>query len=96
MDWIIWMMAIIGHIGIWCVVFNQVHATAWPRPTRKSSEKFILFAVAAPLLVVAIFAIARQTIGFEEILTVSLFYWYAMICVVLACFFVLQWVYRKY
>ena len=96
MDWIIWMMAIIGHIGIWCVVFNQVHATAWPRPTRKSSEKFILFAVAAPLLVVAIFAIARQTIGFAEILTVSLFYWYAMICVVLACFFVLQWVYRKW
>ncbi|MFK7770393.1 MAG: metallophosphoesterase [Mariniblastus sp.] len=96
MDLIKWMMVIIGHLGLWCVVFNQVHATAWPRPTRKSSEKLIILAVGLPLLWIALVAILRRSIAFESVFFVPGSSIYAYLCLALSFFFVLRWVYRKY
>ena len=49
MEWIILILGTIGHVGLWCVVFNRVHATAFPRNFRKFSEKAILVIVFAPM-----------------------------------------------
>lgn len=40
------IIALLGHIGVWCTIFNLVHATAWPRPVRKSLEAIIYLSVA--------------------------------------------------
>ncbi len=37
--------ALVGHLGIWCAVFNQVHATGWPRWLRKTTEKLTYLTV---------------------------------------------------
>ncbi len=33
---------VIGHLGFWCTVFNQIHATRCPRSARKGSELLTL------------------------------------------------------
>ena len=40
------IIALLGHIGIWCTIFNLVHATAWPRRIRKCFEAVIYLSVA--------------------------------------------------
>jgi uncharacterized protein len=37
--------SLLGHIGIWCTIFNLVHATAWPRWLRKSFEAGIYLSI---------------------------------------------------
>jgi hypothetical protein len=49
MDWFYWPLALIGHIGLWCVIFNRTHATAWPRAWRKLIEKAIILVVLLPI-----------------------------------------------
>jgi len=47
---IVFLMAVIGHVGIWCAVYNQVHATRWTRRVRKLCEK-VIYVVVVGLLV---------------------------------------------
>lgn len=49
MDWFLWPLILLGHVGFWCFFFNRTHATAWPRPWRKGIEKFVLAVVFLPL-----------------------------------------------
>ncbi len=32
----------IGHLAVWCMIFNQIHATLCPRSARKGSELLTL------------------------------------------------------
>jgi predicted MPP superfamily phosphohydrolase len=50
MNWILWIIGWLGHIGIWATVFNQIHATAVPKNSRKLSEIVILVIVGLPIL----------------------------------------------
>ena len=50
LDWLKWIFALIGHIGLWCAVFNQIHATAFPRRHRKISELVIYNIILWPML----------------------------------------------
>jgi hypothetical protein len=50
MNWILWFFGWIGHVGIWATIFNQLHATAIPKRSRKLSEKAILAIVFLPIL----------------------------------------------
>ena len=49
MDWMNWIAVLIGHIGLWCFIFNRTHATAWPRTWRKLIEKAVNLIVFLPL-----------------------------------------------
>lgn len=40
------IILLLGHLAIWCTVYNQLHATAWPRPSRKFLEKIIYLVTA--------------------------------------------------
>lgn len=95
MDWVQWILAFIGHLGLWCVIFNRVHATALPRSTRKLSEKFVIAAVAIPILCSVIWMLRCGSVSFDE----EIFHWsscgYAYACVLLGVFFVSRWIWRK-
>lgn len=43
-----WLIAYIGHAGLWCELFNRLHATALPRWGRKGSEYVCLFMLVVP------------------------------------------------
>jgi len=47
---VLWLLCFVGHLGIWCLVFNRIHATALPRKFRKQSEKVIAPIVVLPFL----------------------------------------------
>lgn len=38
----LWLLGLIGHLGLWAALFNQIHSTACPRQTRKLSEKLLI------------------------------------------------------
>lgn len=44
-----WIAVLIGHIGLWCFIFNRTHATAWPRTWRKLIEKAVILIVFLPI-----------------------------------------------
>ncbi len=50
----IWIAILIGHIGLWCFIFNRTHATAWPRTWRKLIEKAIILIVFIPIGLVSL------------------------------------------
>lgn len=95
MDLIKWMIGLIGHIGLWCVVFNRIHATSWPRSTRKLSEKAILMAVALPIAWVASLLCLRKSLDFNSIADSPYAFFYLYGCILLGLFFVCRWVWRK-
>ena len=96
MEMIKWISASIGHIGLWCVLFNLIHATAWPRSTRKYSEKLILLAVVLPFVWIATLLLMRGSLSFEALSSHPLTFVYSYGCILLGCFFVLRWMYRKF
>lgn len=49
-DVFLWILSLVGHLGLCCFLFNRIHATALPRSTRKSTEKLILLMAGLPLL----------------------------------------------
>ncbi len=51
---LLFVFAVFGHIGLWCGIFSQVHATRWTRPTRKVLEKLIFLATAGLLLLMSL------------------------------------------
>ena len=95
MDWILWLLGGIGHIGFWCVVFNRIHATAWPRPSRKATEKGIILAVVLPLAWVVSILVKAQSFATGILSKYPLTQAYFYACVLLGCFFVVCWAWRK-
>lgn len=96
MNWLIGILALIGHIGSWCVVFNRIHATAWPRWTRKLSERLIALAVFAPLIGLVIWwgtsGGAAITDSIERWLALRIVLW---ACAILGAVFAAHWLWHR-
>ncbi|MGY8749135.1 MAG: metallophosphoesterase [Pirellulales bacterium] len=95
MEWIILITGTIGHVGLWCVVFNRVHATAFPRKLRKLSEKAILAIVFAPLFWIFFLTIQIPVSPFANAISLPLIEYYFYGSVGLGFLFVVRWIYRK-
>ncbi len=95
MEWNTLILGTIGHVGLWCVVFNRVHATAFTRKIRKFSEKAILVIVFAPLFWAFYLRIRIPGNTFPDVISPPLitFYYYAVVG--LGWLFVIRWLYRK-
>lgn len=96
MDWILWLLGFIGHIGLWCVVFNRTHASAWPRPSRKATEKGIFLAVLLPLVWIVSLLVTQGKFSTQAIATFSLTNLYFWCCVLLGLFFTGNWCWRRF
>lgn len=89
-----WLLCFVGHVGLWCVAFNRIHATALPRRFRKQTEKVIIPIVVFPILyVIAKFVFWFQ---FEFGSVYGAFRIYMFVCVGLGLFFSGRWFSRKY
>ena len=89
-----WVLALIGHVGLWCVVFNRIHATALPRRIRKQTEKIIVPIVVFPVLLVCANMAFWYAFKFESNYLLIRIYLFG--CVGLGVFFVARWVHRRY
>lgn len=96
-DILAWVLSFTGHLGLWCVGYNRVHATAWPRRRRKVSEKVVLLAIALPAVWVLSVWFMRQTISFGAIYDVSrIAHTYGVICLWMGVYFVFRFCFRKF
>ncbi len=68
-DVVLWLLALMGHIGLWCAIFNQLHATAFPRPHRKISEVLIYLVILLPLAFAIIWLFMQGWVPFRELPT---------------------------
>ena len=97
MDYALWAVLIVGHLAIWCVVFNRIHATAFPRHIRKLTEKLIIVAVLLGFLWFALLAIFHETISITEIVRrVFISRLYLAASFIAGVYFILRWVARKF
>ena len=96
MDLIKWMMGFIGHVGFWCVIFNQVHASSLPRSSRKISEKLILLSIAIPIAWIAHLLNRQETVRFDKLTEYPVTFFYVVGCMMLGIYFVCHWVWRKF
>ena len=91
-----WSFSFLGHLAIWCVIYNHVHATAFPRKWRKGSEKLVLVFVLVPALWVLYHLVQMRTIEFHRFAEVSeSAYWYGYACILIGIFFSARWLVRK-
>ena len=96
MAWMLFPVVILGHIGIWCAVYNQTHATAMPRKTRKAIEKLVVLF----LIVVFGLMVYRRVRGFgfdaEAWAHVPALFAYEICCLAAGAFLLLRWIHRKF
>lgn len=82
----------IGHLAFWSMVFNQVHATAWPRRSRKISEKIIYLTVIG----LGVLLVGSQwffsTSGYWFYQALRGYFWF---CFAVSWIFIVRWLYRK-
>ena len=96
MDLLLWPLAFIGHLGSWCVIYNQTHATNWPRKIRKRIEKVVILAVQIPFFWIVLQMIRRRTFSYETLASNSnLENFYLFYSVIAGAYFFLQWAWRK-
>jgi len=96
MNPILWIIAFIGHLGSWCVVYNRTHATSWPRKTRKRCEKFVIAAVALVFIWFLTRSIRLKTVSFTTISSQSYFdSLYLFFAVGMGVFFIGRWIWRN-
>lgn len=95
MNPILWALAFIGHLGLWCVIYNRTHASSWPRIVRKRCEKVIILAVLLPFFWFLIRGIRLQTFAVSELAPSSFEWFYVFVCIGLGFYFVARWVWRK-
>lgn len=96
MNLIYWIIFLIGHLGLWCVVFNRIHATAFPRKARKLSEKAVVLAVALPIFWIGIVMFLQRDFAFGSFTKYAIAWLYLYGCMLLGCFLAVRWVYRKW
>lgn len=97
MDFVLWVVISVGHLAVWCVIFNRVHATSFPRRVRKRAEKIIILGVLAGFAWFLGMVISNGTISVAEICRASLLSRvYLITCLLVGVFFILRWVYRKF
>lgn len=99
----------IGHLAIWCTIFNQVHATRCPRTARRGTElltilNVILLGIAGLYLAVAHpnqLDLRNLTTVFAPpdwdlvsgLLAILVGYWH--LCQVVSLGFIVRWIYRR-
>ena len=95
---LIWILCGVGHLALWCIIFNRIHATRWVRQTRKIYEKSI---IAAVLLIAAGFFANAWFSGSWKLIDQwpatawqSLAMTYVGCCLALAAFVILRRIYR--
>ncbi len=87
-----WMVvALVGHLGIWSAIFNQVHATAWIRFFRKISERVIYVTVIALGIAIGVTIYGPQS-GSPWSITMVV---YSYLCVGVAVLLGARWALRK-
>lgn len=97
MDYVLWLVVFVGHLAVWCVIFNRIHATAFPRQFRKLTEKFVIAAVVSGFLWFLGTAIVHGTVSITAVAEVNLFNRvYLLTCFLAGVFFTLRWIYRKF
>ena len=84
----------IGHLGIWCVVFNRIHATSLPRKTRKRTEKVIVPLVVLPIAYVLVQICFWFNAAFDSKFGVLKFYMAAS--TIVSVYFIGRWIYCRY
>ena len=88
-------VALIGHLAIWCAIYNQLHATAWPRPSRKLLEK-VIYAIVLALAVVLIWQTWMPVTAFKTnhawSALIALYRWS---CIAAAAAVSLRWIFRR-
>jgi len=95
MNLILWLVAFIGHLGSWCIVYNRTHATRWPRKIRKLCEKLVIIAVLIPIIWFAVAMLRQRTFSFSGIAASKLESLYLYLAVGIGIFFTTRWVLRK-
>jgi predicted MPP superfamily phosphohydrolase len=91
-------LAIIGHIGIWCVAFNRTHATALPRKTRKLAEKLVIVMVLLPIISAVWTIVQTGDLSFwgnQLYATSVLLFGYGLGCLAISPYFIVNWLYRR-
>ena len=89
LDAIEFLIVFAGHVGVWCILFSQIHATSLPRKLRKLVEK-IVFAV----MVIIPLLLALQFLGLYPEQA-----WmrpYRFFCLVVLMGLSLRWGFRKF
>lgn len=84
------LVAVVGHLALWATIFNQIHATAWPRPSRKFSEKIIYLIVFALLFLLA----WNCWIGLSPAWLANGLKCYGWACMLIAAGFTIRWLVR--
>jgi len=95
MNLILWLIAFIGHLGFWCVVFNRTHATSWPRKVRKLCEKLVIISVLVPMVWFTVKMIGQGTFSFSSIASNKLESTVLYSGVGIGIFFIGRWIWRK-
>ncbi len=88
LDAVQFLFVLAGHVGVWCVLFSQIHATSLPRKLRKLIEKivFVVMALIPVLLTLRFLDIFPDQAWMQP---------YRIFCVVMLAGLSLRWVYRK-
>jgi predicted MPP superfamily phosphohydrolase len=96
MDWVKWIICLIGHLGIWCVAFNRIHATALPRKFRKQSEKVVIPIVLVPIGYVFFRMLYWGRFDFDSFCDFRISWFYQFACLVVGVYFLFRWVIRRW
>ena len=92
----LWVIAFIGHLGSWCVVYNRTHATSWRRKIRKRCEKLVIVAVLLPMIWFLTKLIRQGSLSFNDIASGSKLEWlYLFLAIGMGVFFISRWIWRK-
>ena len=87
LETILFFFTLCGHLGVWCILFCQIHATSLPRKLRKIIEKLIFCLMALIPVLLALRA-------FDQI---DEQFWmppYRLLCCTVFAFLAIRWVYR--
>ena len=91
---LLWLLCLIGHLGIWCVVFNRIHATSLPRKFRKQTEKVIVPIVVLPVAYVFVQICFWFDATFDSRFQLLKLYMAASLLV--SVYFIGRWIYRRF
>ena len=96
MDWVKWIICLIGHLGIWCVAFNRIHATSLPRKFRKQSEKVVIPIVLVPIAYVFFWMLFWGRFDFDSFCDFRVSWIYQFVCLAAGAYFLLRWILRRW
>lgn len=94
-QWLILFWVLVGHLAICCAAYNQTHASASPRKTRKAFEKFIILFVLAVATVLIYWRWNGNRFDFASLLNSPVIVGYQIGCLTVATLATIRWIFRK-